>query len=131
VLSTFTAATLTTTSGAWRGSALAAAVISDADGFDEVPRRRPGGRRRGDDAGAVYSVEGPISGIRRAQHGSKLTDFVRCASGSALAGWSRHQQRLDSTTSSTAPGRRRRFRRGASSLRTDHGERVDSRPPPT
>lgn len=82
-LSTFTAATLTTTSGdAGAGSALSRAGDLDADGFDEVLIGAPA-----EDAGVVYAVEGPISGAVALSTASMLTGISSGdASGSALAG---------------------------------------------
>jgi hypothetical protein len=88
VLSTFTAATLTTTSGdAGAGTALSRAGDLDADGFDEVLVGAPSDDDAASDAGAVYAVAGPISGSVSLTTTWKLTGISSGdASGSALAG---------------------------------------------
>jgi hypothetical protein len=88
VLSTFTAATLTTTSGdAGAGSALSRGGDLDADGFDEVLVGAPGDDDGATDAGAVYAAAGPLSGAVSLSTTWKLTGIASGdASGSALAG---------------------------------------------
>jgi hypothetical protein len=90
VLSAFTSATLTTTSGdAGAGSALSRAGDLDADGFDEVLVGAPFDDDAASDAGAFYAVEGPISGTVSLGSSWKLSGVASGdASGSALAGGS-------------------------------------------